>query len=71
MNAKEQAQFIGKRGVLRIQDSPLKIAVTINDVRNIRYGNVDFLVTPVQGTGEQWVSSNRVKLDEPELAVEL
>ena len=66
MNAKEQAQFIGKRGVLRIQDSPLKIAVTINDVRNIRYGNVDFLVTPVQGTGEQWVSSNRVKLDEPE-----
>jgi hypothetical protein len=64
MNAKEQAQFIGKRGMLRIQDSPLKIAVTINDVRNIRYGNVDFLVTPVAGSGEQWVSSSRVALDE-------
>jgi hypothetical protein len=64
MNAKEQALYIGKHGMLRIQDSPLRIRVIINDVRNIRYGNVDFLVSPIGGTGEQWVSESRVTLNE-------
>lgn len=39
----------------------LKIQVSILDVR-LRYGQLDLLITPVNGKGEKWVSESKVEL---------
>lgn len=46
-------------GKLRVDN--LLIDVEISDVR-IVWGRTDYLVTPIQGTGELWVSESRVIL---------
>lgn len=35
------------------------IPVTIKDIRKV-WNRVDFLVVPVQGTGEKWISHERI-----------
>lgn len=58
MTAKDLAQSIGRRGTLTVDS--LTLTVDIRDARQV-FGRVDYLVTPVDGGGEQWVSSDRVK----------
>lgn len=52
---------VGKTGKLYIE----KLTVSIH-IREIRYvwGRTDVLVSPVNGSGRQWVSADRVKLDD-------
>jgi hypothetical protein len=53
------AESIGKMGLLTVDT--LRIRVTVLDARLI-FGRTDFQVTPVDGQGEMWVESSRVKL---------
>ncbi len=64
----DPATYIGKRGLLRIWQTPalaasaaIHVPVTVLDARR-NYGRVDLLVSPVDGEGETWVQSERVKL---------
>lgn len=52
--------MIGRRGLLTTRDG-LAVAVTVKDVRTA-YGNMHVRVVPVMGTGEAWVSLERVTL---------
>lgn len=59
MSVKEMAANIGKVGLLSIQS--LRVRVTVLDVR-VTFGRTDFQVSPVDGQGNVWVESSRVKL---------
>ena len=48
----------GLTGTLSVEKS-LRVAVRIVDAREV-YGRTDYLVEPIQGSGQQWVSSERV-----------
>ena len=39
----------------------LAVGVQIKDVRR-RFGHIDVLVQPLNGTGEQWVEKHRIKV---------
>ena len=60
MSTLELAKNIGKVALWG-DGSGLKYEVTIVDSR-IRWGSVDYLVTPVSGSGERWVSASSVGL---------
>lgn len=62
MTAREAVAFIGKVGRLSVE-SKLVIKVTIVDVRTT-FGHTHFLVTPVEGYGEQWIDASRFSQDE-------
>jgi hypothetical protein len=52
--------FVGMVGDLHLRDDyPLTVQVKVLDVRT-RWGALDYLVTPVVGSGEKWVSGERV-----------
>lgn len=51
------AVFVGCSGDLHVD--ALAFRVQIKDARKV-YGRTDYLVTPVTGGGEQWVSAERV-----------
>jgi hypothetical protein len=56
------AVFVGCSADLHTEHTPagaLAFRVTIKDARKV-YGRTDYLVTPVSGSGEQWVSAERV-----------
>lgn len=60
MSTKALAETLGK--VAEWEDGHgLKYEVTITDSR-MRWGNVDYLVTPVAGQGERWVSGSSVQI---------
>lgn len=59
MTAKEMVNTIGKTGTLRVEE--LQIEVEILDIRNV-WNRTDFLVSPISGQGEKWVSGERVKI---------
>ena len=67
-SARAMIEVIGGHGVLR--DGALYIRVRVEDVRTRffhfigEHDRVDYLVTPVEGSGRQWVSADRVKLDD-------
>jgi hypothetical protein len=61
MNTLELSKLIGKRAVL--SSDKLSFAVHIVDAKT-SYGNLRYLVTPASGSGQVWVDSNRVQLDE-------
>ena len=46
-------------GKMLIED--LAVGVQIKDVRR-RFGHIDVLVQPLNGTGEQWVEKHRIKV---------
>ena len=58
MGMKEIAKLIGTKAVVNVEKS-LKIEVEIMDAR-AQFGRVDYLVRPLAGAGEQWLSSDRV-----------
>jgi len=62
MTALELTRVLGKEGTLRgNRDNPLTVGVRVKDAR-IRFGRMDFLVSPLSGSGEVWVESDRVTL---------
>jgi hypothetical protein len=59
MTAKEMQDLIGRTGSFYVKG--MGISVKVVDVRT-RYGRVDYLVTPVAGTGETWMTEDSVTL---------
>lgn len=59
MTAREAKQLMGKTGSLEL--GGLSVSVKILDVRE-SYGRVDFLVSPVAGSGQVWKSESNVKV---------
>jgi hypothetical protein len=53
------AALKGMMGKMSIES--LDIGVQIKDVRR-RFGHIDVLVEPLNGTGEQWVEKHRIKV---------
>lgn len=59
--AQELAQNIGKRALLSVAGSSLVFEVEIVDARQ-RYGNLDYKVKPVGGSGEAWHQADGMKI---------
>lgn len=59
MTARDMVNTIGKTGTLRVEE--LQIGVEIVDIRKV-WNRIDFLVSPVNGQGEKWVSEERVTI---------
>jgi hypothetical protein len=59
----EWMKMIGKRG--NLNQGGLSVDVQILDVKQ-SYGCTRFLVSPMAGSGEVWVSADRVKFMSPE-----
>jgi hypothetical protein len=57
----EMFQAIGKQGT--INQGGLSVEVTVKDVKQA-YGCTRFLVSPIAGHGEVWVSAERVQMYE-------
>lgn len=51
MTAKESAALVGKKAVMT--HGTIKINVRILDLKE-HFGRVDYLVTPLSGSGQQW-----------------
>lgn len=49
--------FVGKTGSINMDD--LNVHVRITNAR-IRFGHIDLLVEPINGSGEKWVERHRV-----------
>lgn len=58
--AKEMGSVVGKTGTL--QTDKLRFDVEIHDVR-CSFGRTDYLVRPVAGKDEAWVSADRVRVN--------
>ena len=63
MTASEMAQFLGRSGYLTVAGTRLRFRVRVTDVR-VRFGQIDYFVTPILGEGEAWHDSQNVTLDE-------
>lgn len=57
MTAAALIRNVGKIGLLTVDG--LQVEVLIQDARRV-WDRLDYLVTPVRGTGQQWVSAQRV-----------
>lgn len=55
---KEIIDTIGKEVNLKVENDII-IKVIVKDVRKV-WGRIDFLIEPVAGEGEKWVSSERI-----------
>ncbi len=63
MNIKDMADKIGQHAIWTpALGSTLAIDVRIQDVRRA-YGRTDYLITPIAGTGETWVTAHTVQLE--------
>lgn len=51
--------YRGRSGTMALND--LAFGVEVKDAR-LRFGHLDFLITPIEGSGEIWVESHRVNL---------
>ena len=49
--------LIGKTGLMTLDD--LTVGVNITDAR-VRFGHIDLLVEPINGSGEKWVEKHPV-----------
>jgi hypothetical protein len=70
MNTLELSQAIGQTGMLFVaakgySNTPLYVSVQVLKARQA-CGRIDYLVAPISGSGEMWVSSERVKLSASE-----
>ena len=63
MTALELSQNIGKIGIFPVypMDGTLQYKVKILDAKKA-YGCPRYLITPVSGTGSQWVNADRVSI---------
>lgn len=57
--ANDMTPVIGQTVQLRVED--IKVLVMVLNAKN-SYGRLRLLVTPVAGSGEQWVEMSRVSL---------
>jgi hypothetical protein len=57
---KDLAAVIGKTGLM--QSDKMRFEVQIHDVKQA-FGRVDYLVRPIAGKDEAWVSSDRVTVN--------
>jgi len=62
LTATELQRFIGKSA--KYKANGFTFCVTVADARS-NYSVLEFLVKPVAGEGESWVSASCVTLDEP------
>lgn len=53
--------YRGRSGTIAV--NALTIGVEIKDAR-LRFGHLDLLVSPLHGSGEQWIESHRVVVDD-------
>lgn len=51
-------KYMGQEGIYEV--GSLEIRVMVNDVKSC-FGRFDILITPIAGTGEQWVSTSSVR----------
>lgn len=64
-SAQELAANLGKRALLTVSGTALVFEVEILDARK-RYGNLDYKVRPLAGSGETWHQSHALRiLDTP------
>jgi hypothetical protein len=56
MTLREMNRYIDAQGWVRFDD--LNVRVIVQDVR-VSYGTVQLCVTPVKGSGEKWVTTQR------------
>ena len=64
MTAREIAALLDKTATLSVTErsgGKLEVPVRITNAREA-WGRIDVLVTPVDGSGEAWVSAERVKV---------
>jgi hypothetical protein len=59
MTGRELAGLIGRDAAYRV--AGLTMAVRVVDART-RFGGVDVLISPVAGSGEQWVQVDSVRM---------
>jgi len=57
LSVKKLAELIGE--TRRLRTGGLRVDVVVRDVREV-FGRVDCLVTPVAGSGGQWVAFDRL-----------
>lgn len=62
MKASEQAQLIGKKGLIKDTARPLGYQVKVLDVKEV-WGTHRYLVTPVNGAGQAWVLGSKVNFE--------
>lgn len=60
MTTLDLIKFRGKQGFLGL--GKLDVPITVVDSRQA-FGRIDLLVQPVNGRGQQWVSADKVVLD--------
>ncbi len=60
MTVKELSKIIGKKFFLTVE-SNLKIPVEVIDVKQA-YGKSLFLIVPLQGNGQKWISEDRLNI---------
>lgn len=51
--------LIGATGTYEVDE--LTVGITIKDAR-VRFGHIDLLVEPIEGSGTQWVEKHRVSV---------
>lgn len=56
--------LIGSLGLVTCDD--LEVEVRVENAR-VRFGHIDLLVTPISGTGEQWIEKHRIKIKVPQV----
>lgn len=64
MNTSELLQYVGKKGLATRGE--LTFPAIVVDTR-VRFGSLEFLVTPIGGDGAAWVSRRFVRLEGEEL----
>lgn len=57
--AEVRKQYRGRLAKVTLEG--MEVGIKISEVRS-RYGHVDLLVTPRQGSGERWIQADRVTL---------
>lgn len=68
LNEKQLRKLVDEPGAVRLLvELSLIVSVTIQDVRTA-YGRVDALVTPCAGSGQRWVSAERLSLPRTSVA---
>lgn len=61
MTTKDLTQYVGQTLLWRHSSfRKFLVEVTVKDARQM-YGRTDLLITPVSGSGEQWVSAESCK----------
>lgn len=61
MKASELAKTVGQVGVLRVSGTALLFEVKVCDAR-YRYGHLDYLVSPIAGSGETWHQASQITI---------